>query len=112
MQLQVTTLTKALDAADFDQQQREWKENKTCERCGETYPLRDFSRIQSRPDGYWVHCYACQYAMTQEAKPFRRRALAPVFTQMVRRPCTNHGNNHTWRCVALLLARAGSDARA
>jgi len=48
---------------------------KACERCGASYPLFYFPRTASQPDGHWVHCFGCRYALKLIAKPYRQCAV-------------------------------------
>jgi len=48
---------------------------KACERCGASYPLFYFPRTASQPDGHWVHCFGCRYALKLIAKPYRQCAM-------------------------------------
>ena len=46
---------------------------KRCLRCGEERTLFYFPVRTTQPGG-WVHCYACQYELRLEVRPFRRCA--------------------------------------
>ncbi len=52
---------------------------KACDRCGASYPLFYFPRKASQPDGHWVHCFGCRYALKLIAKPYRQCATYKLF---------------------------------
>lgn len=49
-------------------------ETKTCGKCHETKPLREFHKARDKPDGYRDHCKSCRSEAGSEKRKARNAA--------------------------------------